>query len=159
MSLKLIVQTLNDKVKNMRTLGEEAYPLKTTNVTVGIPVSNLTRARQWYEALLKRNNPDLEPVDSIAEYQVSSTTWLQLYEGPVNPNDWIFRFGVSDIHAERSRLLEMGIAVSEVEEVPGVVAFCDFDDPDGNQLSLYTVLADTNKVVERGGRFWESGAG
>ena len=51
----------------------------------------------------------------------------------------------------------MGIAVSEVEEVPGMVAFCGFDDPDGNQLSLYTVLADTTKVVERGGRFWESG--
>lgn len=110
-----------------------------TSVTVGIPVSNLSQARQWYEALLQKEGPDIEPDEGILEYQVGHT-WLQLYEGVVTSSDWIFRIGVSDIHAERSRLLALGISIGEVEEVPDVVAYCVFQDRDGNQLSLYTVL-------------------
>ncbi len=116
--------------------------MRTTSITVGIPVSDLARAQKWYEALLQRGKPDLEPDGGVVEYQISETTWLQLYEGSVASNDGVLRIGVPDIHAERSRLLAMGIVVSEVEEVPSVVAYCNFRDQDGNRLSLYTVLAD-----------------
>lgn len=112
-----------------------------TSVTIGIPVSNLSQAQLWYEALLQKDRADFKPGQGVLEYQVGHV-WLQLYEGVVKLNDWIFRIGVSDIQAERSRLLALGLSVGEIEEVPGVVAYCDFRDPDNNRLSLYTVLND-----------------
>ena len=112
--------------------------VRITSVTVGIPVSDLIKARVWYEGLLQKRGPDIEPDEGVVEYQVGDT-WLQLFEGAVNSNDGIFRIGVPDIHSERSRLVELGLTPTEVKEVPGVVAYCNFRDPDGNQLSLYTV--------------------
>lgn len=55
-------------------------------------------------------------------------------------NEGIFRIGVPDIHGERSRLVDMRLTPTDVKEVPDVVAYCDFRDPDGNQLGLYEVL-------------------
>ena len=52
----------------------------------------------------------------------------------------VFRFGVEDIDEARRRLLGLGVAVAETERIEGVIAFCDFVDPDGNRLSLYEVL-------------------
>ncbi len=47
-----------------------------------------------------------------------------------------------DVHAERARLGALGVEAGEVEVVDGVIAWWDFTDPDGNRLSLYTLLAD-----------------
>ena len=113
--------------------------MNVTSVTVGIPVSNLAEARMWYEQVLQKQGPDIQPEEGIVEYQLGDT-WLQLFEGAVSGNNGIFRIGVPNIHTERSRLVELGLTITEVEELPGVVAYCDFRDPDGNQLSLYTVL-------------------
>ena len=52
----------------------------------------------------------------------------------------LVRVGVEDIDAERRRLLDLAVAVEDTERVEGVIAFCDFADPDGNRLSLYEVL-------------------
>jgi catechol 2,3-dioxygenase-like lactoylglutathione lyase family enzyme len=72
------------------------------------------------------------------EYEVGGV-WLQLGEDDGGPGGWVLRVGVPDVHAERRRLLDLGIDVDPVEEVDGVIAFCDFRDPDGNKLSIYTV--------------------
>ncbi|PSR21940.1 MAG: VOC family protein [Sulfobacillus benefaciens] len=113
--------------------------MRVTSVTLGIPVSDLVKARVWYETLLQKRGPDIEPDAGVVEYQVGDT-WLQLFEGAVNSNGGVFRIGVPDIRTEHSRLVELGLTPTEVKEVPGGVAYCDFRDPDGNQLSLYTVL-------------------
>jgi predicted enzyme related to lactoylglutathione lyase len=47
---------------------------------------------------------------------------------------------VEDIEAERDRLLSLGAAVQETERLEGVIAFCDFVDPDRNRLSIHQVL-------------------
>ena len=72
------------------------------------------------------------------EYRVGDT-WLQLFEGVVSLNGGIFRIGVPEIYEERSRLVKLGM-LTEVEEVPGVVSYCEFCDPDGNRLGLYHVM-------------------
>jgi hypothetical protein len=51
------------------------------------------------------------------------------------------RFGVSDIDADRAGLVRAGIEVSEIEELPGVVRWCDFSDLWGNRLGPFTDLA------------------
>lgn len=115
--------------------------VQVTSVTIGLPVSDLDAARRWYEAALQLSAPDLEPVGGVVEYQVG-TVWLQLgEEDDARPEGSVLRVGVPDVHAERARLLALGIAVREPEVIDGVIAFCDFEDPDGNLLSFYTVFS------------------
>ncbi len=54
--------------------------LKTTSVTVGIPVRDLTRAREWYERVFELSGPDLESVEGVVEYELSGC-WLQTRRG------------------------------------------------------------------------------
>jgi Fe2+ transport system protein FeoA len=64
-----------------------------------------------------------------------------LIESPiVNPGDGALRIGVFDLDSMRSRLLSFGINPGEITRVEGVVAKCEFKDPDGNQISLYQLL-------------------
>ena len=111
-----------------------------TSVTIGLPVASLPDASAWYARLLGRT-ADLEPVAGIEEFEPVPGCWLQLFEGaPGQGCQCVVRFGVTDIQAARGRLLGIGIPVSPVERVDGVIAFCDLADPWGNQLSLYQVL-------------------
>ncbi|MBA3371979.1 MAG: VOC family protein [Actinomycetota bacterium] len=115
--------------------------MEATSVTVGVPVTDLRRASTWYGRVLDRQ-ADLEPVDGIVEFEVAGC-WLQLYQGaPLAGQDFAFRIGVRDVEAQRRRLLDLGIEVGAITVIEGVIAFCDFADPDGNGLSLYTVLSD-----------------
>jgi len=48
------------------------------------------------------------------------------------------RIGVADLDAARAALADAGGArLGDVERVPGVIAYCDVEDPFGNVLSLY----------------------
>jgi lactoylglutathione lyase len=114
--------------------------MRATSITVGVPVSDLDGAKRWYEQILGIG-PGIEPVRGIHEYEVSKGCWLQLFEGEPSSSENVFRIGVEDVERERERLLSLGVPVQETERVEGVIAFCDFVDPDGNCLSLYQVLA------------------
>jgi hypothetical protein len=48
---------------------------------------------------------------------------------------------VADAVAERDRLVRLGVAVGSLEHVEAAVDYFDFADPDGNQLSLYSLLS------------------
>jgi len=43
------------------------------------------------------------------------------------------------VEKERRRLVKMGHQVEEITDVPGVLRYFDFQDPDGNGLTLYTL--------------------
>ncbi|MFC7624276.1 VOC family protein [Microlunatus sp. GCM10028923] len=111
--------------------------MKLTGVTVGRSVSDLDRSTRWYERVLELGDPDLRPVETVVEYDLGGT-WLQLGQGDPAPGNTVVRFGVPDVRAERTRLINLGIAVDELVDVPGVVAYFEFDDPDGYRLSCYT---------------------
>jgi predicted enzyme related to lactoylglutathione lyase len=115
--------------------------VRPTSVTVGIPVRDLGLAGAWYNAVLDRP-PELEPVEGIVEYEFGGV-WIQLMSGKRGSYGWVLRYGVDDLHVERERLRGLGVAVGVIETVPGVIAFFDFLDPDGNQLSCYHVLDAT----------------
>ncbi|WP_152365005.1 VOC family protein [Microlunatus speluncae] len=111
--------------------------MKISSVTVGLIVSDLDAAARWYERVLERDAPDLRPVDGVIEYDLDGC-WLQLCRDEVRPGHTVFRFGVPDVRAERQRLEELGLVVGELIEVPGVISYFDFEDPDRNRLSCYT---------------------
>lgn len=109
--------------------------LNVKSVTVGLTVSNLEEAASWYEKLLM-SDEKISPVEGIIEYQIGSV-WLQLYEEKINVSENGLRFEVEDLDTEFERLKTLGVIVDEViEDVPGVLRYVDFSDPDGNKLSF-----------------------
>jgi predicted enzyme related to lactoylglutathione lyase len=116
-----------------------------TSVTVGLPVTDIEAACLWYGAVFERAEPDLEPADGVAEYEIGGV-WLQLFEDAnAEEQSVAVRFGVDDVAAQHARIGALGIDVGPLERVPGAVDFFDFQDPDGNVLSLYSLIDETGR--------------
>lgn len=67
--------------------------------------------------------------------------------GHVDTPGWMLRYGVNDLEAERERLQEVGVGLGDVETVPGVIRFFDFQDPDGNMLLLLRAVSRRSASV------------
>lgn len=109
------------------------------SITIGLPVSDLSSAVEWYRRVLDLPAPELEPAAGVVEFQVGSV-WLQLgvdataREGA----EVVVRLGVTSASDEHARLTSLGVEVTPLEHVPGAVDYFDFTDPDGNVLSVYS---------------------
>lgn len=108
-------------------------------MTVGLAVSDLAAARVWYEEVLELGAPDLEPMEGLVEYK-AGPIWLQLDEVDVTASSTMLRLGVADVEAEHGRLTALGVDVDEVIEIPELISYFNFRDPDGNELSLYQLV-------------------
>ncbi|MFJ3032965.1 hypothetical protein SAMN05660766_2889 [Curtobacterium sp. 314Chir4.1] len=116
-----------------------------TSVTVGLPVTDIEASCLWYGAVFERAEPDLEPDDGIAEYEVGGI-WIQLYEDEnAEENPVSVRFGVDDVTAQHARIGALGIDIGPVECVDGAVDWFDVRDPDGNVLSLFSLVDETGR--------------
>lgn len=125
-----------------------------TSVTVGLPVSDIEASCLWYGAVFERTEPDLEPEDGVAEYEVGGI-WIQLYvDEQAEENPVSVRFGVDDVAAQHARIGALGIDVGPVECVDGAVDWFDVRDPDGNVLSLFSLVDETGRGSGR-----DNGAG
>jgi catechol 2,3-dioxygenase-like lactoylglutathione lyase family enzyme len=107
-------------------------------VTVGIPVANLADAEAWYTKLLGPDAEVVRPYPGITEFKVAPGVWLQLFEpdGEMAAKP-ILRFLVDDIAAAQAAHAGMDINSGQAIEIPGLVTFSEFTDPDGNALGLY----------------------
>ncbi len=126
-----------------------------TSVTVGLPVTDIEASCLWYGAVFERVEPDLEPDEGIAEYEIGGI-WIQLVEDDqAEENAVIVRFGVDDVAAQHTRIGALGIDVGPIERVDGAVDWFDVRDPDGNVLSLYSLADETGRGS--GGRDSDAG--
>ena len=108
--------------------------------TVGLPVTDLSTAIEWYRRLLG-NVEEINPAPGVWEFRIVPSGWLQLFEGKASgPNRAIVRFESADIEASRELALSLGTDVTEIETVPEAVKYFEFRDPFGNQLSFYELL-------------------
>src|SRR5437588_105726 len=109
-------------------------------VTLGIRVTPVRAVALWYEELFGRE-PDREPIPGVREWELRPGFHVQVFEGKASPSTaMVLRLGVPDIDAARERLVGLGVDVSPIERVTGVIAICDLKDPCGNRLSLYQSL-------------------
>lgn len=114
--------------------------LNVKSITVGLPVSNLEKSASWYEKILM-SDEKISPVEGIIEYQIGSV-WIQLFEEKINVSENGLRLEVEDLDKEFERLKTLGVIVDEVMwDVPGIIRYFDFSDPDGNKLSFYWLYA------------------
>jgi predicted enzyme related to lactoylglutathione lyase len=108
--------------------------------TVGLPVTDLSSAIEWYRRLLG-NVEEINPVPGVWEFRIVPSGWLQLFEGEARgPNLVIVRFESDDIEGSRELALSLGTDVTEIETVLAAVKYFEFRDPFGNHLSFYELL-------------------
>jgi catechol 2,3-dioxygenase-like lactoylglutathione lyase family enzyme len=135
---------------------------------VTVPVSNVDRAKSFYESLGWRMDIDLVVSDDLRTVQMTpphSQCSIHFGKGLTiaEPGslDRLF-LAVEDIDAARDDLVSRGVEVSEVYEQrpPGFeqerrsyFAYADFSDPDGNGWLLQEI---TTRLP---GREWEDGDG
>ena len=112
--------------------------MELTSITIGIPVADLDQAARWYEKSLELS-ASIEPAPDIREYEIYPGCWLQLSEAETTESEHCLLMGVADLQAERNRLAGLGADIDDIQRVEGVIAWCDFRDPDGNRLSMYKV--------------------
>ncbi len=109
--------------------------------TLQIRVGSLSEGAAWYERLLGRA-ADFTPSADLHEWEIFRDFWIQVSEGHLSDNARRLRLGVPDVEGARREMVQVLRAqVSEIVTVPGIVAYCDFDDPWGNPLGLFQDLA------------------
>jgi predicted enzyme related to lactoylglutathione lyase len=112
------------------------------SVTIGLPVSDLDSATEWYRKLLG-NVEEINPAPGVWEFSLTPNSWLQLFEVKTSePNPTVIRFESNSIRASHELALKLGNEVGEIESVPNVVRFFEFSDPYGNLLSFYELLEE-----------------
>lgn len=81
----------------------------------------MEQGQKWYQTFLQRE-PDFIPHEGFIEWELTPDSWLQVAEGMPAEGSGPLRFGVTDIEAERDRMIkELHIESYEVysrEEVP-----------------------------------------
>jgi len=113
--------------------------LSLSSVTIALPAADVTAARDWYTRVLGRP-PNAETAPRVYEWELVPGAHLQLYTDEPSGEGATLRFGVDDLDAAIAVLREAGAGVGARHRYGDEVAFCDFDDPFGNRLSLYQVL-------------------
>jgi predicted enzyme related to lactoylglutathione lyase len=107
-------------------------------VTVGVPVSSISDAEAWYINLLGADIEVLRPFPGVVEFKVAPGVWFQIFEaGDQQTSGAVVRFLVNDIDATQRESAKAGIATGDAIEIPDVVTFSEFADPDGNALGFY----------------------
>ena len=110
-------------------------------ITIQVRVTDFKEGRKWYETLLNRK-PDYIPHDGFVEWEIIPGCWLQVAEGIPSEASGPLRLGITNIIAERDRLVkEVGIAEFEIYSREEVAAkWGTFTDPWGNRLGLFEYL-------------------
>jgi predicted enzyme related to lactoylglutathione lyase len=124
-------------------------------MTLQIPVTDIAAGRRFYTALLGRE-PDFAPHEDFLEWRVLAgvEVWWQVI-GIVEdfrPLATRVRLCVDDVRvAARQAESQLGVTLSPVTTLPGVVSFVDFDDPWGNRLGFYEDIVPSDEQPEPGG--------
>lgn len=118
------------------TSAAAAEPFK--EVTVGVPVASVLDAEAWYIQLLGADVETIRPAPGVVEFKIAPTVWLQIFE-PADEQSGkaAIRFMVEDITKSQAAHANAGINSGEAIEVPGIITYSEFADPDGNSLGLY----------------------
>jgi hypothetical protein len=130
-------------VLDLKSINNTVRVAKWKGFTLQVYVDNMEKAGLWYEKLFGRK-PDFTAGPEFLEWEVVSDLWFQVVKKDGQLDSQRERFGVSEIHRERRRIIEeMGIDVTEIEELPkGVVRWCNVQDPWGNKLGLFQDLEE-----------------
>lgn len=100
-----------------------------------VPVSDHDVAVRWYEALLGRP-ADSRPMDTLADWHVTDSGWLQVFHDPSRAGTTAVNFAVDSVGQVAETLRANGITPDEPVEASAGVRLLPVRDPDGNVVTL-----------------------
>lgn len=100
-----------------------------------VPVTDIDVAGAWYEHLFARA-PDNHPMDSLVEWRVTGTGWVQVFRDPERAGHGLLNLAVDDLAAARDGLIERGLAPTPIQTASKGVQLSSVIDPDGNAITL-----------------------
>ena len=103
---------------------------------MGIPVTDLGAAYEWYERLLDEP-ADMFPNDGEAVWRLTSQASIFLRADAERSGSGLLTIAVSDLDAEASRLRDRGITIDERPSGDDGPRRIEIKDPDGNSLTLF----------------------
>ena len=119
-------------------MGVEMAAISFTNVLSGIAVADHEESIAWYARLLGRP-ADRNPMDGLAEWQVTGSGAIQLIHDPDRAGNSLLTLAMDDLEAYVAALSERGLAPGEINT--GMVSrFASITDPKGNTTTLVELL-------------------
>jgi catechol 2,3-dioxygenase-like lactoylglutathione lyase family enzyme len=100
-----------------------------------VPVSDLVSATAWYDRLLGRP-PDNRPMDTLVEWRITDSAWLQVTNGWGEPGTALVNFAVDDLSEHLDGMRSRGLDPGPVQNVTNGVQLSAIVDPDGNTITL-----------------------
>ena len=105
------------------------------HVLAVVPVADLEAASGWYERLLGRP-ADNRPMDSLVEWRVTDTGWVQVFRDAGRAGRAMLNLAVDDLDQHIAELSARGLAPGAIETVSKGVRLSAIADPDGNQITF-----------------------
>jgi catechol 2,3-dioxygenase-like lactoylglutathione lyase family enzyme len=105
-----------------------------TTVLAVISVSEPDESTHWYERLFGRP-PDVKPMGSLAEWQITEDGWLQVYEDGERAGNSYLTLAVDDLDAQIAQLAEVDLVLEEIEAEPPM-RLAQIRDPDDNLITF-----------------------
>jgi hypothetical protein len=114
------------------------------------PVADIDGARAWYERLLGRP-ADNHPMDSLAEWQVTETGWVQVFHDAARAGTALLNFAMDDLDKHVADLSARGLAPGAIETANKNVQLSTITDPDATgSPSSGTSESSTERPLRRG---------
>jgi glyoxylase I family protein len=105
------------------------------HVLAVVPVTDVERARRWYEMLFGRA-PDNNPMPNLVEWQIVSGGWVQLFEDGEHAGSTVVNLAVDDLDTHIEELKQRGLEPGAAIEANKGVRLSALVDPDGNKVWL-----------------------
>ena len=105
------------------------------HVLAVVPVADIDTARGWYERLLGRE-PDNRPMDSLAEWRVTDTGWVQVHHDADRAGTALLNFAVDDLAIHLNGLRDRDLTPGAIQTVSKGVQLSTITDPDGNTITF-----------------------
>jgi glyoxylase I family protein len=105
------------------------------HVLAVVPVGDVDAAATWYEALLGRS-ADNHPMETLVEWRVTETGWLQVSHDAERAGTGLLNFAVDDLDQHLAGLSDRGLAPGTIETANKGVRLSAITDPDGNRITF-----------------------
>jgi glyoxylase I family protein len=105
------------------------------HVLAVVPVSDIQVAQRWYEALVGRPG-DNHPMDSLVEWRITESGWVQVFHDPERAGSTLLNFAVDDLEVQVAELAARGLVVEDIQTANKGVRTASINDPDGNRITF-----------------------
>ena len=106
-----------------------------TQVLAVVPVADVAIAAEWYTRLFRRPFTN-HPMDTLIEWQVNPSGWVQVHLDPERAGTALVNFAVDELDRRLAELAERGIETSPAETASQGVRLSGVRDPVGNQITF-----------------------